>query len=75
MKAAALIYMASDGTLGAIASQTLDPLLAQAKAARVSGKIGKTTITGGVVLANWRTAAPYSFVAEKPKPAAIKAKE
>ena len=66
MQAAAFIYQDAKGNLGAVLGQKLDPLVEQAKRARVTGKVGKVTVDRGVVLASWRTFPAYDFIAEKP---------
>jgi hypothetical protein len=64
MKVASLVFMAVDGSVGSIAGQNLDPLMAIAKKARITGLIEKTPITEGVVMCNWKALPPYQFKVE-----------
>ena len=64
MKAAAFIYLGTDGKVGSIADTSLVNLEAEARKARVTGMVGKTPIERGVVIASWRTNPAYRFIAE-----------
>jgi hypothetical protein len=71
MDAAALIYKTASGKLESILSENLDPLIDVAKRARVEGRIGKTKIERGVVLASWRNVPAYRFICQPPEPMAV----
>ena len=66
-KAATLICRKPNGKLVSVVSDSLDPLLAQAKEARASGLLDGVQVAEGVVLANWRRDPAYVFRAEKPE--------
>ncbi len=75
MKAAAFIYLGTDGKIGSIADTSLGSLEDQARKARVTGMVGETPIERGVVIASWRTNPAYRFIAEvQPVAAAPKVK-
>jgi len=70
IKAAALICKLVDGSLVPVASESVNPLVAMAKACRVSGELdigGQVVqVSRGVVIASNSMGPVYSFITAKP---------
>jgi hypothetical protein len=69
IKAAALICKLVDGSLVPVASESVSPLVAMAKACRVSGELDMgghvVKVSRGVVIASNSMGPVYSFITEK----------
>jgi len=63
-KYAVLACLKRGGGLVSFPSETLEPLLETAKAARVTGLVGDVAVLEGIVMASWRGSACYKFTVD-----------